>query len=280
MAYLSASFIIGVQCLGTFCHGPESCRLVFRAKESESKFEAALQLNGLSIFYLSSGSETPEGLLSAISSFIFISKNGVENFLQRHQEKLSEASILGKVCVAASVLPVFLLTTVFKLGMWANNRVWNGIMFKILVLFGLGLPNLMILLLKMCNLLKDLPIAFVNQCVISDMLTLHLWPKSSTGKKIGVAMTVFTFLLIASLGPFIIADPEPTTDWVITSNTTAKIKWAADTADRLQVASISFLTIGFIAFVLAICLILFEDQWVSKIVSKFPRHSKQEENAT
>ena len=34
-----------------------------------------------------------------------LGKNGVENFLQRHEKKLLEASTLGKIWVAASVLP-------------------------------------------------------------------------------------------------------------------------------------------------------------------------------
>ena len=41
--------------------------------------------------------------------------------------------------------------------------------------------------------------------------------------------------------------------------------------------SISFLIIGSIAFILAICLILFEDRWVEKIVSRFPNQLKEED---
>ena len=137
-------------------------------------FEAALQL---SLLFLSSGIDTSAGLLSAISSVFFISKTGVENFHQRHEAKLSETSILGKICVAASVLPLFLLTTVFKIGAGANIIVWNIDVEKVLVLSGLGLPNLLILLLKMCNLVKDLTSAHANHHVMSDILTFHLWPK-------------------------------------------------------------------------------------------------------
>ena len=46
--------------------------------------------------------------------------------------------------------------------------------------------------------------------------------------------------------------------------------------NRVLVASICFLVIGFLAFVLVICMILFEDEWVEKIVAKFPKHSKVE----
>ena len=280
MAYLSAAFTIGVKCLGTVCHGPTSCRLLLRAKGAEAKFEAAFQLGLLSRIFLSSGIETSAGLLSAISSIFVIGINGIQNFLQRHEEKLSEASILGKICVAASVLPVFLLTTLFKFGAAANNEVWKGSGRALKGIIALGLPALTILCLKMCKRLEDLPWAHVNQCVISDLVSLHLWPKSRDGKRIGLAMAVFTFLLFASRGPFLIASPVPTTHWTSTEgNNPVYNMWASKTGDRLKVASISFLAIGSIAFVLVICLILFEDNWVAKIVSKFPNHSKQEDDA-
>ena len=72
MAYLSAAFTVGVKCLGTICHGPTICRLLFRAKRAETIFEAAHQLALLSRIFLSSGIGTSEGLLSAISSIIAI----------------------------------------------------------------------------------------------------------------------------------------------------------------------------------------------------------------
>ena len=273
MAYISAAIIIGVKCLGTFCHGPHSCHLFFRAKEAETKFEAALQLALVARIHLSSGVRTSASLLSAFSSILFIGKNGAQNFLLRHEEKLSKASILGKIFIGASVLPVFLLTTIFKIGVCATNRVWNASTEMVAIFLALGLPIFVIFLLKMCNLLKDLE--HVNQRVISDIMSLHLWPKGNDGKMISLAMTTFTFLLFASPSPFLIGNPTPTTDWM--TNTTGYNNWASETGSRLQKASISFLLIGSIAFASAICLILFEDKWVDKIVSKFPKHLEEEE---
>ena len=282
-AYISATLIAGVKCFGTFSHGPESCRLVLRAKDAETKFEAALQLSLLWRIYLSSGVDTSAGILSGISSVFFIGKTGVQNFHQRHEEKLSEASTLGKICVAASVLPDFLLTAVFKIGAFANNYVWNDQVQVVVILLGLGLPNLLILLLKNCNLLKDLTLAHVNNHVISENLGFHLWPKSCHhGKKIGLAMTVLIFLLHALPGLFLIASPDPTNDWIQewynTANNTAFKEWTSETGDRIQLASISFLLVGLVAFVLAVCLIVFEERWVAKIVAKFPIHPKEESN--
>ena len=150
----------------------------------------------------------------------------------------------------------------------------------VVILLGLGLPNLLILLLKNCNLLKDLTLAHVNNHVISENLGFHLWPKSCHhGKKIGLAMTVLIFLLHALPGLFLIASPDPTNDWIQewynTANNTAFKEWTSETGDRIQLASISFLLVGLVAFVLAVCLIVFEERWVAKIVAKFPNHTKE-----
>ena len=143
----------------------------------------------------------------------------------------------------------------------------------VIILLGFGIPNLLIVVLKMFGQLKDFgSITEVFQWILFDFLTLHLWPKGPTGKKIGLAMAFFTFLLFASPGLFLVANPEPTpsTRWTVEkSNNTEYLKWALDTGHRLQVASYSLLMVGSIALALAIFIILFEDQWVANIVSKF-----------
>ena len=95
-------------------------------------------------------------------------------------------------------------------------------------------------------------------------------------------MTVLIFLLHALPGLFLIASPDPTNDWIQewynTANNTAFKEWTSETGDRIQLASISFLLVGLVAFVLAVCLIVFEERWVAKIVAKFPNHPKEESN--
>ena len=92
-------------------------------------------------------------------------------------------------------------------------------------------------------------------------------------------MTVFIFFLFAIRAPFIIASPIPTTRWTSAeSNNSVYHTWASKTGDRLQIASISLLLVGSLAFVSVICLLLFEDKWVAKIVSKFPKHSSPEDS--
>ena len=155
-------------------------------------------------------------------------------------------------------------------------------MHAVVLFLGLGLPNLLITLLKMFNLVKDLRLARLNHYVITDNLSFNLWPKGREGKRIGLAMTVLLFLLHAIPGIFLMASPKPATDWMHklynTANSTAFDEWTSKTGDRLQLQSIFFLVIGLIAFVLAICLILFEDTWVAKIVAKFPNQPKEEDN--
>ena len=60
------------------------------------------------------------------------------------------------------------------------------------------------------------------------------------------------------------------TEW----NNTDYTDWATEAGDRLQVAATLLLLVGSVAFVWAIHLILYEDQWVAKIVLNFPKHSK------
>ena len=273
MAYISVSLTVAVRLFGTFCHGPESRRLVAWAKEKETKFEAAFQLVLVSSIYFSSGITTTAGGLSATTSVFFISINGVETFLQRHEKKLEDVPSLGKICVAVSVLPAFLLATVFKIGASACGQAWDSDNVLVIILIGFGIPNVLIVVLKMFGQLKDFgSITEVFQWILFDFLTLHLWPKGPTGKKIGLAMAFFTFLLFPSPGLFLVANPEPTpsTRWTVEkSNNTEYLKWALDTEHRLQVASHSLLMVGSIALALAIFIILFEDQWVANIVSKF-----------
>ena len=134
------------------------------------------------------------------------------------------------------------------------------------------------LILKMCRQLKDFgSTTDIFQWILSDFLTLHHWPKGPTGKKVGLLMTFLTFLLFASPGLFLHASPEPTTRWTReNANNTEYLKWASETGRRLQVASYFLVMVGSVELVLAIFIILFEDQWVANIVSKFNNHAKQE----
>ena len=89
-------------------------------------------------------------------------------------------------------------------------------------------------------------------------------------------MTVFSFLVYVSPLPLAISNPQPKTQWTAEYHNAEYSEYESETGKRLWNASICFLVIGSIAFVLVICMILFEDEWVAKIVETFPNHSKAE----
>ena len=221
MAILSAVLILGGKSLGVICHGPKTRRLVFQATKDDTIFEASTQLGLVMRIFMSSGIGTSASYLSALSSIVVIGKVGVQNFLNRHEEKLSNASLLGKVCVAASVLPVFLLTAVFKIGAPASNHVWNETTKMLLIFVGLvtvSLTGLVTIFLKNRNKLKDLTWANLNQGIMAEFLVFHLWPKDRIGRKLGVVITSVAFLVYTLPLPLVIANPKSTTPWTTESH--------------------------------------------------------------
>ena len=112
------------------------------------------------------------------------------------------------------------------------------------------------------------------------MLVLYLWPKTYHGKRIGLVMTIFIFLLYGASIPFVISNPSPqAAQWTPNPNNTDYNNWTSETRERLLTASISALVLGILAFVFTFLTILFEDKVVASIVSKFPKQSKKKEEA-
>ena len=237
LAYISAAAIVAVKCLGLLSHGPETFRLVQTATLTETVYEASLQLTLLTLLNLASGNRSTASWLSAASSLVLIGKVGVENFWSRHDEKLSQASILGKLCAAASVLPVFVLTAMFKLSVAALIKIRSDSIFSAIILLGTGLPALTLFIMR--NLTKDITATSITRGIISEILVLHLWPKTNQGKRIGLAMTVLIFLLYAAPLPFFIANPGPETRQI--EGRIIKKVQSEELSRRLQIASMSFL---------------------------------------
>ena len=141
MACLSFTIIVALKCLGVLCHGPKTTQLVFQDTKTETIFEAANQLMLLLRLAFSSGRVTEASFLSAISSIVLIGRVGVQNFLTRHHDELSSTTLLGKICVAASVLPVFILVAFVKISTAAYISVWNDNIIPFTMVFGIGLPT-------------------------------------------------------------------------------------------------------------------------------------------
>ena len=88
-------------------------------------------------------------------------------------------------------------------------------------------------------------------------------------------MTIFIFLLYAAPLPFFIANPGPETRQI--EGRIINKAQSEELSRRLQIATMSFLVIGAFAFILTLCLVLFENQWVTRIVSKFPKNSNDDQ---
>ena len=234
-----------------------------------------MQLVLVTALFLFSRGGSSASLASGISSILVIGKVGVESFLNRHDEKLAKTSLLGKICLAASVLPVFVLTALFKIGSIAITYVWDEPGGILLLLLAVGTPSLLLLLLKVCLPLKvkDLTPASINQGIMAQNLTLHLWPHRLLCKKIRLAMISFDFLLKFSFLAWVIANPEQGSGFELgtrSADVSVYKAWALET-------SIFILVIGCLALLLNMGQILFQDEYVAKVLSKFPGSCKEED---
>ena len=226
--------------------------------------------------FFSSGNGTWASALSAASSLASIGNVQVQTFLRRHKEKVSKASVLGKIFVAASILPVFVLSDIFKLGWTTLVPLWSDTLSAVNILLGIGLPVLGFYIMGI--LIKDLEVLNIQEGVLCQMLVFYLWPKTHHGKRIGLVMTAFISLLYLVSVPFVIANPESQNEqWTTDQNNTDYNDWMLKTGKRLKAFSISFLVIGILAFGLTILTVLFEDKLVASIVSKFPKQYKKKE---
>ena len=200
--------------------------------------------------------------------------------MEKHKEQVSECSLWGKIALAATALPVFLLATFFKIGSLAlisGDLVWTYMVF-----LGFAASSTTLLLLKMCRSKNDQVFTSINQGILAELLTLHLWPKGQLGKRVGVGMTTFIFLLYSSSVACHVANPEDLSKIFVSVNKSDPtfLEWRSETADQLQTASACLLQLGLFTFVLAICFTLYQDRLVTTILSKFPRKTSQEDNST
>ena len=260
MAYSSAAFLIGVKLLGTICHGPEVTKLVERATDAEVRYEAALQLILLTMVYLTTWTRSLEIRNSAISSILVIGKIGIHNFFKEHNNELSKASLLGKIYIAASVSPVFVLAAIFKVGSLAIVFITGGgIDYAFLTCLP---PALVIFLAKTCLPLKNLTVASISQGVVASAVTLHLWPGEQVGKRIVIGMIAYTHFFYS----FYLARR------VIDYNNNSH-----DNDSYMRNSAIFCLVIGWASLPFIVCLVLFQEHYVAHVVSRNPKDRDEEE---
>ena len=116
----------------------------------------------MSTIFLASGRWTTRSILSGATSILVIGRVGVHNVFNEESEELAKATLLGKVCTAASVLLVFVLTALFKIGSFSVVGAWNegGIEEIALAILAYVLPALVLVVLKIH---LDLKASFVSQ---------------------------------------------------------------------------------------------------------------------
>ena len=267
MAYSSATLIIVVKLLATICHGPKVTELVEKVAEAEMRFEAALQLILLGTIYLLSGNGSSEARNSAITSLMVIGKVGLENFLKKHNEELSKASLLAKFYVATSVSPTYVLSAVFRIGSFAT--VIAGYMNdfeplrgpQILVPLAILLPALVIYLVKVYLPLKDLTATSIVQGTFAEGVSLHLWPGKQVGARIGIGMLTYSHLLHS----FFLA-------MVIQNTGNRDIRNGA-----ILCLALGWISLPFIINYFIMCLLLYRNDFVTYVVS-LNLIDRQEEN--
>ena len=288
LAYFSATFIVGVKILGVFCHGPETRRLVLQAADAEAQFEAAHQLLLVTTIFLASGRWTTQSILSMTTSILVIARVGIHDLFNAEKEQLEKASLLGKIFMATSVLPVFVLTGLFRIGSLAVVLAWNEGGIEELVHLSLAsLPALILVFLKIHLSLKDLTITAIGQGLMSERVSLHIWPCGQVGKKIGFAMASLHLVLYSSFLAWIINDPDPNwtskieTDLYNISATEASTRlhidseadvklyeqWVEETSARLETTGILCLVIGWITFPLIVSHFFYRKKFVANFVT-------------
>ena len=279
MSYVSAILVIGVKMLGVISHGPQTKHLVLRTTGAETRYEAATQLCLVASIYFTSGTWTTRSLFSAISSILVIGKVGVESFFKELEQdgKLSKASLMGKISVATSVLPVFVLTALFKIGTIAITFAWDRKKGLALTLLAPVPPSFVIFLIKTCVHLEDLSIAAVSQGIVSELVSLHLWPCRRAGKRIGMGVTIFKLLLFSFVLAWIIGNPESGRVGQTLSELedlgaplvteTLYEEWARETATRFKIASISCFVIGWLTLPLIIGQVFYQDIYIEKLLN-------------
>ena len=276
LAYLSAASNLGVKFLGVFCHGPEMRRLVTQATDAETRYEAALQLALVISIYMNSGEITKAGLLSGMSSILVIGKVGVQSFLERQEYRLTNTSMTGKSLLAISVLPVFVLTALFNIGAIAILNAWDTMLGSlVLIPLALGPPIVIILLLKIYLPLNHLTVASINQGVVAELVTQHLWPPIHQGARIGLAVTVYHLFLFSAFLAWVLSHPERSRVSEICTRFEAQeavSEWAEETSIRYQRASILCLSFGWTTLPLIILQVVGKNEFTKLVTRRFQKN--------
>ena len=202
---------------------------------------------------------------AAVTSLLVIGKLGTQDYLERHNRELTGASLFGKVCLAISVAPVFVLVAAFKIGclsivcaLWIGIPLQNGNYQQLtpiwLILLAVVPPAVIICLTKIFASETSLTAAAITQGVFAETVSLHFWQCKRLGKQIGIGMITYNLILYSSFLDWIIVDPSSKYD--------------------LGVAIYVCLRLGWVCFLIVTWTLLYEEKYVGYMVDKFPQEGK------
>jgi hypothetical protein len=164
--------------MGILLPGLEMKKLIVKTTEVEGVFESSFQTLLIAYFWLGTGYWDS----AMISYLVIIAKAGVVNFLWfGNSNKIVDIGLGQKLCLLARYIPVFNLTSVFRLSTVIciiNSTVPVGI--PILLFFSTFLPFLILLSSKCCSL-TDLTVSVEW----GQSFHLSLYGDQQEGKEVG-----------------------------------------------------------------------------------------------
>ena len=151
---------------------------------------------------------------------------------------------------------MFVLVAIFKIGCLAivfALWTWSDYLAPVaLILLAVAPPALLIYLVKICVPHTSLTAAAITQGVFAELVSLHHWQCERLGKKIGIGMITYNLILYSAFLDWIIVDPSSRYD--------------------LRVEIYVCLRMGWLCFVLIALMVLYQEKYVTYMVSKHPRY--------
>ena len=209
LAIIVGVVVLGVKILGVFVHTDNVKMINVKATAYEGVYESTLQLLLIMLVWLGFGGNLDISAMS--SSLLMIGKSSAENFLTFGQEnKMADRNILGRLKLIGKYLPVFLLTTIFRVTSLSVCCAWNySILLMILLPAAFLLPMLVLFLLKLCGKLPHLTLADLVQGAVGELTSIVLW--GQTGREgsriIQAVMGGYLLLLYSVILVWVIANP-------------------------------------------------------------------------
>ena len=188
LAMVVGSVILGVKVLAVFVHTENMMMMSVKATSYEGMYESTLQASLVMYVWLNAGNTKNDreelDIHVVASSLLMVGKCGAESFLAFGEEnKLCGRNVLSRIKLVSKFIPVFLLTSFFRMSTISMCLAWDGVAFAAIFLpASLLLPLLVLLLLKICGRLSHyLSVADLVQGTMGELTSIVLW--GNTGRE-------------------------------------------------------------------------------------------------